>query len=111
MSHSLGMVNISAGEFWMGCHTGPCFLGSDFLHAVYLSEYFIDRYEITNAQYAGCVSAGHCAEPAASGSHTRFPIMITRPTPNIRFFTFVERCTDYQGLKRLPTEVRGESAW
>ena len=113
MSHSLEMVFISAGEFWMGCHAGPCFLGSDFLHAVYLSDYFIDRYEITNAQYAGCVSAGYCAEPAATGSHTRLsyyddPTYAEYPVFHIAWTDAQDYC-QWIG-KRLPTEAEWEKA-
>jgi len=55
------MVYIPAGEFQMGC--------SDY--TVYLDAFSIDKYEVTNAQYARCVEVGACASPAYSYSFTR----------------------------------------
>lgn len=44
------LVRVPAGEFIMGSDT----LGNDELpvHSVYLDEFWIDRYEVTNAQFA-----------------------------------------------------------
>jgi formylglycine-generating enzyme required for sulfatase activity len=56
------MVHVPAGEFLMGDDTSP-FASEKPAHTVYLDEYWIDRYEVTNAQYGLCVDAGACAEP------------------------------------------------
>ncbi|MBM3122027.1 MAG: formylglycine-generating enzyme family protein [Chloroflexi bacterium] len=40
-------------------------------HAVELDSFWIDRTEVTNAQYQQCVIAGACRPPAESGSYSR----------------------------------------
>ena len=55
------MIDIPAGEFQMGCdfaHNSAC-PGMELpMHPVYLDAYRIDKYEVTNGQYAACVDAG-----------------------------------------------------
>jgi len=46
------MVLIPAGEFSMGDHHGDLHAGCRPVHTVYLDAYYIDVYEVTNAQYA-----------------------------------------------------------
>jgi formylglycine-generating enzyme required for sulfatase activity len=41
------------------------------LHQVYLSAFYIDKYEVTNAQYKTCVDASVCDIPEATVSATR----------------------------------------
>jgi len=55
------MVSIPSGEVWMYCAD----------YTVHLEAFSIDKYEVTNAQYAKCVSAGACVSPAYSSSFTR----------------------------------------
>lgn len=59
-----GMVEIPAGEFWMGCNAFPadsCHVVDVPLHSVLLSAYLIDLTEVTAGQYAHCVDAGICS--------------------------------------------------
>jgi formylglycine-generating enzyme required for sulfatase activity len=58
------LVKIPAGEFRMGN-------AEDGLHIVHLDSYWIDRTEVTNAQYALCVDSGACDPPANNYSLTR----------------------------------------
>jgi len=59
---------IPAGEFTMGSDsdstTSPA-------HRVYLDAFYMDKYEITNARYADCVTAGACAPPHETKSDFR----------------------------------------
>ena len=54
------MVYVPAGEFWMG---GGEYVAEKPRHKVYLDAFWIDRTEVTNAQYAQCVQATVCDEP------------------------------------------------
>ncbi len=83
------MVHVPAGEFQMGsddaqvdaalemcnAHYGNCerewFEVEQPPHTVALDGFWIDRTEVTNAQFQQCVAAGACAPPLRSGSDTR----------------------------------------
>ena len=84
------MVNVPAGEFIMGSDSdaglAACqkfyepFSGSECrrvwsehegpVHTVMLDAYWIDQYEVTNAQYQKCVAAGYCNPPERTNSNT-----------------------------------------
>jgi len=59
------MVYVPAGEFLMGSSDadGQAQDNEKPQHTVYLDAYWIDRTEVTNAQYRKCVEAGACREP------------------------------------------------
>jgi formylglycine-generating enzyme required for sulfatase activity len=46
------MVLIPAGEFSMGDHFNEGMIDEKPVHTVYLDDFYIDAYEVTNAQYA-----------------------------------------------------------
>jgi formylglycine-generating enzyme required for sulfatase activity len=70
-----GMVQvyIPSGQFWMGSLETEAGAGKEEKpqHPVYLSVYWIDQIEVTNAMYLRCVREGVCRPPKESGSSTR----------------------------------------
>jgi formylglycine-generating enzyme required for sulfatase activity len=62
-------VDVPAGDFPMGCNSAvdmDCADDEKPLHTVTLAAFKIDRTEVTQAQYAACVSAGACNAPSCS---------------------------------------------
>jgi len=66
------MVYVPAGEFLTGSGDADsqAFNNEKLQHTVYLDGYWIDRTEVTNAQYRKCVEAGACQEPGCWGVET-----------------------------------------
>ena len=61
-SSDINMVYISPGYFHMGCVPRDKYCDEDEKprHRVYLDAYYIDKTEVTVAQYKQCIYAGNC---------------------------------------------------
>jgi formylglycine-generating enzyme required for sulfatase activity len=119
---------IPAGEFQMGndanASSADClryrsgcqpswFKEEEPVHTVYLDAFYIDLYEVTNAQYAQCVKAGACTEPEKESSSKRSSYygnsdFSNYPVINVSWKQAWAFC-EWRGAE-LPTEAQWEKA-
>jgi formylglycine-generating enzyme required for sulfatase activity len=98
------MVYVPSGEFWMG---GGSYAWERPRHKVYLDAFWIDRTEVTNAQYAQCVQATVCGEPGEVQPYSD-PDYADHPVVLVSWSDAVTFCQWVGG--RLPTEAEWEKA-
>ncbi len=109
------MIFIPAGKFIMGAEEddSQAMAWEKPQHEVTLDAYWIDKYEVTNAQFANCVAAGYCVQPRQTGSKTRdsyygnsefadYPVIYVDWNQAAYYCSWVG--------KRLPTEAEWEKA-
>jgi len=102
------LVYVPAGEFLMG--SGADDAGASDVekpqHTVDLDAYWIDKTEVTNAQYGKCVEAGGCAQPGGSaysdGGKANHPVVYVSWNDAKAYCEWAER--------RLPSEAEWEKA-
>jgi len=109
------MVFVPAGEFTMGSRDDASGAESDEkpAHPVSLDTFWVDRYEVTNAQYKLCVDAGKCQLPRETKSYTHNPYFGEKEFDN--YPVIYVSWNDAQAYcawadKRLPTEAEWEKA-
>jgi formylglycine-generating enzyme required for sulfatase activity len=110
-AQGISMRLIPAGNFIAGSNSG--YENERPAHRVYLDDFYIDKYEVTNALYKACVSEGACQPPDRTSSLTRdnyygnyefdnYPVVYVS-WEDARFYC------QWRGMD-LPTEAQWEKA-
>jgi formylglycine-generating enzyme required for sulfatase activity len=99
------MVLIPEGLFTMGSDNGDA--DEKPVHEVYLNDFYIDRYEVTNALYKVCVTAGACDVPQNTGNYDNSQYA-DHPVVYVDWNMAKSYC-EWRGAQ-LPTEAQWEKA-
>ena len=99
------MVYVPAGTFTMGSSDGED--NEQPVHEVYLDSYWMDKYEVTNAQYKKCVTDGSCGIPSSTTDYADSSYA-NHPVAFVSWYDAQDYCT--WARRRLPTEAEWEKA-
>ena len=104
------MVYVPEGNFEMGSKD---YDDETPVRQVYLDAFWIDKYEVSNGQYAICVAAGACSKPRSTESYTRScyygnPEYSDYPVIYVNWNDAMDYCQWAGG--NLPTEAQWEKA-
>ena len=109
------LVTILAGEFLMGCAAGLDPLSQDSerpVHRVWVDEFLLAIYQVTNADYALFVQSTGCPAPPFTRdpnlNHPRQPVVAVSWHEAIVYCEWLSSSTG--GRFRLPTEAEWERA-
>jgi len=102
----MDVVHVPAGDFIMGGDSAEDYDDEKPAHSVYLDGFWIDKYEVSNAQYRSCVEAGVC-RPAAGWEMAGLGAP-EQPVVGVEWGDADSYCRWASG--RLPTEAEWEKA-
>lgn len=99
------MVFVPRGTFLMGSENGDP--DEKPVHTVYLDNYFIDKFEVTNARYSKCVENGVCSLPSVTIDYDN-PEYTEHPVVFVDWKNALSYC-EWRSA-RLPNEAEWEKA-
>ncbi|WP_044246574.1 formylglycine-generating enzyme family protein [Chondromyces apiculatus] len=107
IGHAITLCKLEPGGQVCTNEIAESFMNEASAHEVYLSDYWLDRTEVTVARYRRCVAAGACDEPPYASGGQRFD-QPNFPVVLVSWFDAAQFCAWEGG--RLPTEAEWERA-